>query len=169
MSNSSPPLAPVRIRQRPQPKRSASEASDPPERLIADSGGGPRKKRQPNSGSFKKGEPSRNPSGRPKGAKGKKSVVRKVLLERVTVRLPSGPKKLTVFEALLLKERDMAFSGDWRARKTMLELGRWSLPDDVLEDAGIAAATDPETDRAIIEWFEEEVRHKERHKREEGE
>lgn len=163
MSNSNP-LPPVRVRRRPQSQPLSTTEAEPSERIVADSSDKPRKKRLPNSGSFKKGEPSHNPNGRPKGAKGKKSVVRKVLLERVTVRLPSGPKKLTVFEALLLKERDMAFSGDWRARKTMLELGRWSLPDDVLEDSGVAPATDPETDRAIIEWFEDEVRYKDRHK-----
>jgi hypothetical protein len=82
----------------------------------------------------------------------------------VTVRLPSGSKKLSVFEALLLKERDLAFSGDWRARRTIFELGRWALPEDLLEEAGVSPAIDNETDRAILEWFEEELRHKDRQK-----
>jgi len=158
-------LPPVRVRRRIVRKTQPMEATPSGERIIADARRPAARKRQPNSGSFRKGEPSRNPKGRPKGAKGKKSVVRKVLLEPVTVRLPGGPRKLTVFEALLLRERDLAFSGDWRARKTMLELGRWALPDDVLEDAGVAPATDPETDRAIVEWFEEEVRQQERQKK----
>jgi len=156
---------PVRTRRRILPQSEAAEAKSFTERIISDRRAPTAKKRQPNSGSFRKGEPSRNPNGRPKGAKGKKSVVRKVLLEPVTVRLPGGSRKLTVFEALLLRERDLAFSGDWRARKTMLELGRWALPDDVLEEAGVAPATDPETDRAILEWFEEEVRQQERQKK----
>ena len=155
---------PVRVRTRPVPHPERTTPSEPQERLIADSVALARKKRQPNTGSFKKGEPSRNPTGRPKGANGKKAIVRKVLLERVTVRLPSGSKKLSVFEALLLRERDMAFAGDWRARKTLLELARWALPDDVLEEAGITPSTDSETDRAILEWFEEEVRQKEQTK-----
>ena len=164
------PLPPVRIRRRPVPQPENRTRPEPHERLIADSIEGPRKKRLPNSGSFKKGQPSCNPAGRPKGAKGKKAIVRKVLLERVTVRLPSGSEKLTVFEALLLRERDMAFAGDWRARKTLLELARWALPEDVLEEAGITPSTDSETDRAILEWFEEEVRQKEqrKHKKPEG-
>jgi len=162
---------PIRIRRRsvPQPDAGPQGRSDettaPAERVIADPPQQGRKKRLPNTGSFKKGEPSRNPNGRPKGAKGKKAIVRKIVLEPVTVRLPSGPKRLSIFEALLLKERDLAFSGDWRARKTMLELGRWALPEDALDEAGVAPATDPETDRAILEWFEEEVRQSEQQKR----
>ena len=89
-------------------------------------------------------------------------MVRKILLEPVSVRLPSGPRKISVFEALYLKERDLAFSGDWRARKTMLELGRWALPEDVVEEVGLTPATDSEADRAILDWFEEEVRRKHR-------
>ena len=159
---------PVRIRRRqvsqPTANPTASEPAATLERLSAHRREEPLKKRVPNSGSFKKGEPSRNPKGRPKGAKGRKAVVRKILLEPVTVRLPTGPKKLTVFEALLLKERDLAFSEDWRARKTMLELGRWALPEDVLEEAGVAPSADTETDRAILAWFEDEVRQKDQQK-----
>lgn len=152
------PLPPVRVRTRPQPQQPIAPIA--PKRLIADSEGKPRKKRLPNSGSFKKGEPSRNPHGRPKGAKGHKAVIRKILLEPVSVRLPSGPRKISAFEALYLKERDLAFSGDWRARKTMLELGRWALPEEVVEEAGLRPVTDSEVDRAILEWFEEEIRRK---------
>ena len=166
--NNPPVNPPVRIRTRPGPPPTDASHGDSgaatvsTERLIADPPQQSHTKRLPNSGSFKKGEPSRNPNGRPKGAKGKKAVVRRILQEPVMVRLPSGSKRLTIFEALLLKERDLAFSGEWRARKTMLELGRWALPDDVLEEAGVAPVTDPETDRAIVEWFEEEVRQKDR-------
>lgn len=159
---------PVRIRTRPVPQPATTVDSEPQERLIADHTEASRKKRLPNSGSFKKDQPSRNPNGRPKGAKGKKAIVRKVLLEQVRVRLPSGSKTLSVFEPLLLQERDMAFSKDWRARKTMLELGRWALPEDALEEAGVKPATESETDQAILEWFEEEVRQKEKQKKKRG-
>lgn len=167
MDNSNPG-PPVRIRRRPLPRTEAGEQPASPERLIADSSDRPRKKRLPNRGSFKKGEPSRNPKGRPKGARGKKAIVRRVLEERVQVRLPSGTKKLSVFEALVLKERDLAFGGDWRARKTVLELGRWAMPEDVLEEAGVVPVTNAETDRAILEWFEDEVREKDRNKQKSG-
>jgi hypothetical protein len=152
----------VRIRRRIVPQPQPGDEGIAAERVLADVPAPTRKKRLPNSGSFRKGEKSRNPFGRPKGAKGKKSVVSKVLMEPVTVRLPSGSKKVSVFEALLLKERDLAFSGDWRAHKTMLELGRWALPEDVLEESGLAPATDSETDREILEWFKNEVQEKEK-------
>ena len=169
MSNSDP-KPPVRIRRRPVPQ--SHESGEPEsanhigsQRLIADAPDGAAKRRLPNSGSFRKGEPSRNPKGRPKGAKGVKAMARKVLLEPVTIRMPSGQKNVPVFLALLLQERDLAFQKDWRARKTMLEIGRWSLPEDVLEEAGVSPANDPETDRAIISWFEEEVRLRELQKK----
>ena len=156
-------LAPVRVRTRPQPQQQPADSAPKMRgRPIAYLDDKSRKKRLPNSGSFRRGEPSRNPNGRPKGAKGHKAVVRKILLEPVSVRLPSGPRKISVFEALYLKERDLAFSGDWRARKTMLELGRWALPEEVVEEAGLRPVTDSEADRAILDWFEEEVRRKHR-------
>lgn len=164
MSNPKP-LPPVRMRTRPQPQQQPGDsAPKTPRRLIANPDNTPRKKRLPNSGSFKNGEPSRNPNGRPKGAKGHKAVVRKILLELVSVRLPTGPRKISAFEALYLKERDLAFSGDWRARKTMLELGRWALPEDVVAEAGLRPVTDSEVDRAILDWFEEDIRRKPRKK-----
>jgi hypothetical protein len=158
MSNSSL-RAPVRVRTRLQRQPTTDTSSEASVRLIADHPEA-RKKRAPNSGSFKKGEPSRNPQGRPKGARGKKAMVAKVLTEPVKVRLPTGQRTLTVFQALLMKERDLAFSGDWRARKTMIELGRWALPEDVLQEAGVPAETSTETDQAILAWFEEEARQK---------
>ena len=171
----STPNPPPRIRRRPVPPlqsaATSGSAGNPiaAERLVANSRNDPRKKRQPNSGSFRKGQPSANPNGRPKGAKGKKSIVRKILMEPVTVRLPSGPKRLSVFEALVLKERDLAFNGDARARKTMLELARWALPEETLEDAGASPITDAEVDRAILDWFEDEVRQKEQQNNGSGE
>jgi hypothetical protein len=58
---------------------------------------------------------------------------------------------------LVLKERELALQGDWRARKTMLELGRWAMPEEVVEEAGLAPPEASEADRSIIEWFESEV------------
>lgn len=127
------------------------------QRLEANIAAAPLKKRAPNSGSMKKGE-TRNPKGRPKGAKGTKSKVRKVLQGKVTIREGGRPKKVTLFDALLLKEVELAFSGDWRARANVLALGRWALP----EEDPIAATTSllerSDTDKTVIAWFEEEVK-----------
>lgn len=123
-----------------------------------------RRKREPNSGSFKKGH-SGNPKGRPKKAKGSKAIVRKALLESVEVKIKGDRKsKMTAFEALVMKERAAAFAGDWRARNTMFALARWALADreDERGDIDTPAVTSEgeltETGQAILEWFTHEVR-----------
>jgi hypothetical protein len=143
--------------------------AEPGERLVADmpleeEGGDARRKREPNSGSFQKGQ-SGNPKGRPKKAKGSKAIVRKILLEVVEVKVKGDrKKKATVFEALVMKERAAAFAGDWRARNTMFALGRWALIDrddeqgDVATPAVTATGGLTETGKAILDWFAHEVR-----------
>ena len=73
-----------------------------------------------------------------------------------------------MYLALLLQERDLAFQKDWRARRALLDIGRWALAEDILEEAGVSPANDEETDRAIIEWFEQEIRLKELQKKDGG-
>ena len=121
-------------------------------------------KREPNSGSFQKGL-SGNPNGRPKKAKGAKAISRKALLEVVDVKMAGErSRKMTVFEALVKKERAAAFAGDWRARNTMFTLARWALVDrddeqtNVETPAVTAAGELTDTGQAILDWFAEEVR-----------
>lgn len=141
---------PVRIR-----TRISGTGGD--QRLVVSPAPAPRRKREPNSGSMKKGE-TRNPHGRPKGAKGTKAMVRKVLSQKMAIREKGATRKVTLFQALLLKEVEIAFAGDRHARKTVLELGRWALPEESPgAAAGQAVATDA-TDEAILAWFENELR-----------
>ena len=141
---------PVRVRQR------IGRASGR-ERIVADRSDTQRKKRLPNSGSMKKGE-TRNPNGRPKGAKGTKAMIKKVLSEKTSVREGGRSRKVTLYHALLLKEVQMAFDGDWRARKTVIELGRWALPEENPLAGKPAAAVSSAADDAILSWFEGELR-----------
>ena len=109
---------------------------------------------------MKPGE-TRNPNGRPKGAKGFKAMVRRVLGAKITVRENGRLKTVSVYEAMLLMERQLASEGDWRARRTILELGRGAFADDT-SGSPVAPGTAPgvernATDEAIIAWFEEEV------------
>ncbi len=90
------------------------------------------------------------------------------MLGKVKVRTPQGVRKVTFFETLLIKERELAIQGDWRARKTMLEIGRWSMPEDVVEDLGVSLAEPSEADRAVLEWFEAELRERDRQGRRRG-
>lgn len=142
-------LAPVRTRQRIVDQGGG-------ERLVADPVAAPRKKRLPNPGSMKRGE-TRNPNGRPKGAKGTRALVKKLLSEKTTVRESGRSRRVTLYHALLLKEVQMAFEGDWRARKTVIELGRWALPEDNPRAGKATAAGTNATDEAIIAWFESEL------------
>lgn len=126
-------------------------------RLVADLPSAPTRKREPNSGSMKQGE-TRNPNGRPKGAKGTKAMTRKVLQTRTTIRDGGRTRKVSLFQALLLKEVQAAFEGDWRARNTILSLGRWALPEEDPVPAAASASEQSATDRAILEWYEGELK-----------
>lgn len=147
-------LPPVRVRIR---SASSQSKGTPDPRLIADSVGPDRRKRQPNSGSMKKGE-TRNPNGRPRGANGTKAMVRKVLAAKTTVREGGRARKVTLYQVLLMKELEMAVAGDWRARKTILELGRWALPEEAPVPVGEVDSGLKEADEAIIKWFEGELK-----------
>lgn len=144
-----PKLRNIRVRQR-------IRKVDGEERLTADTDPNPRRKRKPNSGSMKKGE-TRNPNGRPKGAKGTKAMVRKVLSQKTTIKDGGKTRKATLFEALFLKEVQKAFEGDWRARRTAIELGRWALPEDHPLAANSSSRDSSETDEAILDWFKGQV------------
>lgn len=149
MSNE-PTLGPVRIR-----TRIRTVAGE--QRLMAAPTPASHFKRQPNAGSMKKGE-TRNPNGRPKGAKGTKAKVRKVLQSKTTIRDRGRPKKVTLFDALLLKEVELAFGGDWRARNNVFAFGRWALPEEDPVAATTSLLEQSETDDAIVGWFESEVK-----------
>ena len=147
-----PTKGPVRVRTR---LRNAGDT----QRLVADPAPATAAKRKPNSGSMKKGE-TRNPNGRPKGAKGTKAMTRKVLQSKTTIRDGGRLRKVSLFQALLLKEVQAAFEGDWRARATVLALGRWALPDEELAPAAASASEQSATDRAVLDWFEAELKAK---------
>ena len=149
-----PVLPPVRIRVR---TRASDDTAGVEQRVIAEPPGAGRRKREPNAGSMKKGE-TRNPHGRPKGAKGIKLIARQVLLTKMVVREGGKTRKLTYYHALLMKEGQLAAEGDWRARRTMLELGRWALPDEAPSQAHATASDTDAADEAIIKYFEEEAR-----------
>ena len=146
---------------RPNIRIRKSIKEDPPDineaRIVADTDEKLRKKRPPNSGSMKPGE-TRNPNGRPKGAKGVKAIVRKVLHEKTEIRTTKGKRKVTIYEALLKQELQHASEGDFRARKTLIELGRWALLEENPETTRHTASPPSEVDQAILDWFADDVR-----------
>lgn len=78
---------------------------------------------------FKKGQ-SGNRRGRPKGAKGLKTLVREMLTERVKVRTSTGIKTMIRMEAMLHKVMEQALSGNFRALQQLITLYGTSVPDD---------------------------------------
>ena len=68
--------------------------------------------------------PDENPrhrKGRPKGAKNRNTLVRKILKEPRTLTIDGRKRRMTQLEALLYKLRDLAMNGNDRARKLLEE------------------------------------------------
>lgn len=85
---------------------------------------------------FRKGQ-SGNPSGRPKGAKGKRQIAERVLLEMHDV--VEGDRKIqrTTLELILLTLRNKSFEGSNRAFKDLEKLAARYDPQPLTQRAGI--------------------------------
>lgn len=99
---------------------------------------------------------SGNPRGRPKGAKGLKTMVRALLTQKVKVRTPDGLKSMTKMEAMLHKILEQAFSGNLRALQSFIVLYQQAVPDEPADGAATVAApvaaADLDThDRAMLD------------------
>jgi hypothetical protein len=76
-------------------------------------------RKPPRHTQFKTGQ-SGNPGGRPKGAKGFKTIIRSAMLEKVRVRTGGGERKVSRAEALVLKAIEMASKDNFRATERLL-------------------------------------------------
>jgi Family of unknown function (DUF5681) len=79
--------------------------------------------RPPREHQFRKGEPSRNPKGRPRGAKPAPDLVA-ALLQPVTIRMQGKERKVCFPEAMIQVAQDKALKGDQRAAQTLINLMR---------------------------------------------
>jgi hypothetical protein len=79
--------------------------------------------RPPREHQFKKGEPSRNPKGRPRGARPAPDLVA-ALLQPVTIRMQGKERKVSFPEAMIQVTQDKALKGDLRAAQTLINLMR---------------------------------------------
>ena len=79
--------------------------------------------RPPRDHQFKKGEPSRNPKGRPRGARPAPDLVA-ALLQPVTIRMQGKERKVSFPEAMIQVTKDKALKGDQRAAQTLINLMR---------------------------------------------
>lgn len=94
---------------------------------------------------------SGNPKGRPKAAKGLKTIARETLTQKVAVRTATGEKKMSRIEALLHKTAELAMKGNARALAEVLKLYAAAVPDAAASDSSASDEDLSATDLAILE------------------
>lgn len=105
----------------------------------------------PSHSRFKPGQ-SGNPRGRPKSAKGMKTIIREMLTEKVAVRTPKGVQRMTKMQALLAKTLELAFAGNLRAQQILIQHYQHSVVEAEMPTTSVAASTEPDDhDLAILE------------------
>ena len=86
---------------------------------------------------FEKGR-SGNPKGKQKGRKNTKTMIREIAFAPMEVQVQGKAQIITAYEAALMKLRQSALSGDFRATQALLELAR-----SVEETADAATSASP--------------------------
>lgn len=110
----------------------------------------------PKNTRFREGE-SGNPNGRPKGAKGLNTLVRKYMTAKVRVRTDSGVKQMSAIEAMILKLLEQAMKGNQRAASKLLDIYAAAVPDQPKTDAGLQAPVLTQTDEAILALYRDQI------------
>ena len=80
--------------------------------------------RPPRAHRFKKGEPSRNPKGRPRGTNRPAPDLVAALWQPITIRMQGKERKVPYPEAMIQVTKDKALKGDQRAAQTLINLMR---------------------------------------------
>lgn len=100
----------------------STDSDDAPERAKPQPTGDdkPGYCRPPKHGQFKKGEPSRNPKGRPRGSKGSAAIIEEASRALVSITDKGKQIKVTRFEAMIRTLFAKAFKGDRKAQAELL-------------------------------------------------
>lgn len=104
----------------------------------------------PKHSRFKPGQ-SGNPKGRPKAAKGLKTITRELLTEKVSVRTAKGETKISRIQAVFLKLHEQAMKGNPRALAELLRLYSLAVPDSAPVSGETSFAELGAADLQIIE------------------
>src|SRR4051812_13121981 len=75
----------------------------------------------PKETQFQKGQCG-NPNGRPKGTKNMSTIVHEILFEPIQVQQNGKTKSIPAIQAILLKVRNSALNGDYKAAMTAIQL-----------------------------------------------
>lgn len=114
--------------------------------------------RPPMRTQFKPGQ-SGNPRGRPKRAKGMKTITIEVLTEKVSIRTAKGTRRVSKMEAVLHKLTEKAFAGDVRAQQALIVYYTKYVSDDrETQSSDAASALLDQHDAAALDAFYEMVR-----------
>jgi hypothetical protein len=112
----------------------------------------------PRAHQFKPGQ-SGNPQGRPKGAKNEATILRSLLDRKIEVRQGGRSRKITVFEAILMRFTEDALKGNTKSASFLLsryagiEAGELQPGNDMSDD-----------DRKVLDAFARRFESQPRHK-----
>jgi len=98
---------------------------------------------------FKKGRPSPNAKGRPKGSTNRHATILKVLNDVVSANLGGKKRNITVTEGALRRLAQEALNGKPAAISRVLEL--WKETEDAMQKSSEAKYPFNEADRQMIE------------------
>lgn len=132
------------------PDARTAPPSAPPEQPADTAAGRVGYKSPPRHSQFKPGQ-SGNPRGRPKGAKGLKTIVHDLMTAKVAVRTASGERKISRIEAVLQKTIELAMKGNQRALAELTKLYSAAVPDPPTQAAVHSAEELTQTDLAILD------------------
>lgn len=90
--------------------------------------------RTPQNGKFVRGQ-SGNPKGRKKGGKNLKTDVRNTLKEPVTVTINGKKRRVSTQQAMLLRIREQALSGNAKAIDQLIKLAQIHNDEELVQDA----------------------------------
>lgn len=99
---------------------------------------------------FKPGK-SGNPRGRPKDAKGLKTILRETMTTKVPVRTAGGEKKMSRMEAVLHKTIELGMKGNPRALMQLITLYASAVPEAALPVAARQAEELSASDLVMLE------------------
>ncbi|TIP29595.1 MAG: hypothetical protein E5X67_06010 [Mesorhizobium sp.] len=106
---------------------------------------------------FRKGM-SGNPKGRPKGKKNMNTIIRDTLFGPIQIQQHGKTTTVTAFEAILLKMRNNALSGDFRSAVQALQLASRSIDLDEANQAD--KEVNPLDQQTMIEMMRDYLDHK---------
>jgi len=105
----------------------------------------------PRAHQFRPGQ-SGNPRGRPKGTKNEASILRELLNRKIEVREAGRLRKITVFEAILLRFTEDALKGNTKTAAFLFN--RYAAQDETPQASNEISEDDRQVLDAFLERFE---------------